>query len=98
MGAAVTAGHVFTQRSLSRHSATSATPQKTDCLCNAVGDKTDKSLEATRCTCARGLGSHLLTHEREQVFDCQGMGTLALDLGNGAIQALQLHQPSGCVI
>ena len=49
-------------------------------------------------TCTGSFGAHFLAHEGEQVLDGQGIGALALDMGDGAIQALQAHQPPGCVV
>lgn len=49
-------------------------------------------------TCSRCFEPHLPAHEGEQVLDCQGMAPLALHFRDGSIQALQLHQPSRCVV
>lgn len=49
-------------------------------------------------TCSRCFEAHLPAHEGEKVLDRKGMAALSLHFWDGTIQALQLHQPSCCVV
>ena len=68
------------------------------CVTIGEGGEGGGGARAGCLTCAGGLGPHFLAHEGEQVLDGQGIGPVALHMGDGAIQALQAHQPPSCVV